>query len=55
MGKYCATMPERSMQSSYGFFASRMIVRPITNRKSPKGIEVVRRSALNEYREHKNR
>lgn len=51
MGKYCAMIPVSNIGSSHSFFEDRMTARPVRERKRlPKGVEVVKRTGLGDYR-----
>ena len=51
MGKYVGQIPVANIGSSHGFFQDRMNARPIrSNKRVAKFMEVVKRSAQEEYR-----
>ena len=51
MGKYVGMIPVANIGSSHGFFQDRMNARPIrSNKRVAKFMEVVKRSAQEEYR-----
>ena len=53
MGKYVGMIPVATIGSSHSFFQDRMTARPIPSKRVPKGMVVVKRSAIEDYRNGK--